>query len=162
MSTIEVRGEPDEIWVKSPTIPPGGYDNRPEINAAVFRDGYYNTGDVGRLDERGHLIMTGRKQIVFRRRRSQGRSGGGGGGPARPSESSRSGRASASKFRISAASSKPSSRRARFAAKRTSSIIAGDIWRRSRFRASWNFASIAAQRRSARCCARSCRLRRAG
>lgn len=61
---IEVRGA-NEIWVKSPTIPPDGYDNRPEINAAVFRDGYYNTGDVGKLDERGRLIMTGRKQSFF-------------------------------------------------------------------------------------------------
>jgi len=60
--TIELRGEAGEIWVKSPTIPPGGYENRPELNPAVFREGFYNTGDVGRLDERGHLILSGRKQ----------------------------------------------------------------------------------------------------
>ena len=60
--TIELRGEAGEVWVRSPTIPPGGYENRPELNAAVFRDGFYNTGDVGRIDERGHLVLTGRKQ----------------------------------------------------------------------------------------------------
>jgi long-chain acyl-CoA synthetase len=60
--TIELRGGAGEIWVKSPTIPPGGYENRPELNATVFRDGFYNTGDVGRFDERGHLILSGRKQ----------------------------------------------------------------------------------------------------
>jgi long-chain acyl-CoA synthetase len=60
--TIELRGEAGEIWVKSPTIPPSGYENRPELNASVFRDGFYNTGDFGRLDPRGHLVLSGRKQ----------------------------------------------------------------------------------------------------
>jgi acyl transferase domain-containing protein/acyl-CoA synthetase (AMP-forming)/AMP-acid ligase II/acyl carrier protein len=50
------------IWVKSPVIPPHGYDNRPELTTQVFRDGYYDTGDVGKQDERGHLVITGRKQ----------------------------------------------------------------------------------------------------
>jgi len=50
------------IWVKSPVIPPNGYDNRPELSAQIFRDGYYNTGDIGKKDARGHLVMTGRKQ----------------------------------------------------------------------------------------------------
>ena len=54
--------ESGHIWVKSPVIPPTGYDNRPELTAQVFRDGYYNTGDLGKLDARGHLILTGRKQ----------------------------------------------------------------------------------------------------
>jgi long-chain acyl-CoA synthetase len=60
--TIEARGEVGELWVKSPTISPAGYDNRPELNATVFRDGFYNSGDLGRIDARGHLWMTGRKQ----------------------------------------------------------------------------------------------------
>jgi long-chain acyl-CoA synthetase len=69
--TIRIRDEagrdlPDnvsgQIWVKSPVIPPNGYDNRPEQTAQVFRDGYYNTGDIGKKAARGHLVMTGRKQ----------------------------------------------------------------------------------------------------
>jgi long-chain acyl-CoA synthetase len=63
--TIDIRGPAGEIWVKSPTIPPGGYDNRPELNKTVFQDGFYNSGDLGRIDERGHLVMTGRKQSFF-------------------------------------------------------------------------------------------------
>jgi long-chain acyl-CoA synthetase len=51
-----------EIWVGSPTLPPTGYDNRPALTADVFRDGHYRTGDVGRLDPEGRLIITGRKQ----------------------------------------------------------------------------------------------------
>jgi long-chain acyl-CoA synthetase len=50
------------IWVKSPVIPPTGYENRPELTAQTFRDGFYDTGDLGKLDSRGNLIMTGRKQ----------------------------------------------------------------------------------------------------
>ena len=50
------------IWVKSPVIPPNGYDNRPELNAQVFRDGYYYTGDLGKKEANGHLVMTGRNQ----------------------------------------------------------------------------------------------------
>jgi long-chain acyl-CoA synthetase len=50
------------IWVKSSVIPPTGYDNQPELSARVFRDGFYNTGDLGKLDTNGHLVMTGRKQ----------------------------------------------------------------------------------------------------
>jgi long-chain acyl-CoA synthetase len=57
--------ESGQIWVKSPVIPPSGYDNRPELTAQVFRDGYYNTGDVGMKDASGHLVMTGRKQTFI-------------------------------------------------------------------------------------------------
>ena len=63
--TIEARGAAGEIWVKSPTLPPGGYDNRPELNPIVFQDGFYTTGDLGRIDARGHLVITGRKQSFF-------------------------------------------------------------------------------------------------
>ncbi|MGB0848789.1 MAG: beta-ketoacyl synthase N-terminal-like domain-containing protein, partial [Thiolinea sp.] len=50
------------IWVQSPVIPPSGYDNRPELSESVFRDGYYDTGDMGLLDENDQLVITGRKQ----------------------------------------------------------------------------------------------------
>jgi long-chain acyl-CoA synthetase len=49
------------IWVKSPVVPPGGYENRPDVTALVFRDGYYGTGDVGSIDDRGHLVLVCRK-----------------------------------------------------------------------------------------------------
>jgi long-chain acyl-CoA synthetase len=55
-------GESGQIWVKSPVLPPTGYDNQPELTAQVFRVGYYNTGDLGKKDARGHLFLTGRKQ----------------------------------------------------------------------------------------------------
>jgi long-chain acyl-CoA synthetase len=54
--------ESGQIWVKSPVLPPTGYDNQLELTAQVFRDGYYNTGDLGKKDARGYLVLTGRKQ----------------------------------------------------------------------------------------------------
>jgi long-chain acyl-CoA synthetase len=54
--------ESGQIWVKSPVIPRAGYENRPELSAKVFQDDYYNTGDIGMWDDRGHLVVTGRKQ----------------------------------------------------------------------------------------------------
>ncbi|PWQ99245.1 type I polyketide synthase [Leucothrix arctica] len=53
------------IWVKSPVIPPSGYDNRPELSLATFINGAYDTGDMGKKDARGHLIITGRKQTFI-------------------------------------------------------------------------------------------------
>jgi long-chain acyl-CoA synthetase len=55
-------GVDGEIWVKSPTIPPTGYDNRRNLTHETFRAGFYKTGDVGRLNHRSHLMLAGRKQ----------------------------------------------------------------------------------------------------
>jgi long-chain acyl-CoA synthetase len=55
-------GQEGDIWVKSPTLPRDGYDNRPALTAEVFRDGFYRTGDLGMLDHNGRLTITGRKQ----------------------------------------------------------------------------------------------------
>jgi long-chain acyl-CoA synthetase len=55
-------GVDGEIWVKSPTIPPSGYDNRNDLTHEIFRAGFYKTGDIGRWNHRGHLILAGRKQ----------------------------------------------------------------------------------------------------
>jgi 2-furoate---CoA ligase len=38
----------------------GGYLNRPEADARAIRDGWYFTGDLGRLDEDGALYLCGR------------------------------------------------------------------------------------------------------
>jgi long-chain acyl-CoA synthetase len=58
-------GHSGRIWVRSPVIPPTGYDNQPELSAQIFRDGFYDTGDLGMLDARGHLVMTGRKETFI-------------------------------------------------------------------------------------------------
>jgi long-chain acyl-CoA synthetase len=42
-----------------------GYWNRPDATAAVFRDGWFLTGDLGYFDSSGHLFLTGRKKEVI-------------------------------------------------------------------------------------------------
>ena len=42
-----------------------GYWNRPDATAAVLRDGWFLTGDLGYFDSKGHLFLTGRKKEVI-------------------------------------------------------------------------------------------------
>ncbi|MEV7887677.1 type I polyketide synthase [Streptomyces sp. NPDC002817] len=53
-----VGGE-GEIWVRGPGVMLG-YHNRPEATADAVRDGWYRTGDLGRLGADGGLTVTGR------------------------------------------------------------------------------------------------------
>ncbi len=55
-------GAQGDIWVRSPTLPRNGYDNRPELTREAFQAGYYRTGDTGALDSSGRLLIAGRKQ----------------------------------------------------------------------------------------------------
>ncbi|MGW4869613.1 type I polyketide synthase [Streptomyces chartreusis] len=48
-----------EIWVRGPGVMLG-YHNRPEETAEALRDGWYHTGDLGRIAEHGCLTVTGR------------------------------------------------------------------------------------------------------
>src|SRR3981081_268646 len=42
-----------------------GYWNRPDATAAVMRDGWFLTGDLGYFDVNDHLFLTGRKKEVI-------------------------------------------------------------------------------------------------
>jgi long-chain acyl-CoA synthetase len=56
-----------EICVKGPNVMLGYYED-PEATAAVFdAEGFFHTGDYGRLDEDGWIYITGRKKnlIIF-------------------------------------------------------------------------------------------------
>jgi len=62
--TIKI-GDADEILVKGPNVM-RGYFNKPEETAKVIDPGgWLHTGDQGRLDEQGNLIITGRiKELI--------------------------------------------------------------------------------------------------
>ena len=55
-----------EILVKGPNIM-SGYFNRPELNADVFtRDGWFRTGDIGKMVNKRFLTITDRKKDIFK------------------------------------------------------------------------------------------------
>ncbi len=59
-------GAVGEVVIAGPNVMTGYHDN-PEANAAAFTDGWFRTGDQGRLDEDGYLFLTGRlKEIIDR------------------------------------------------------------------------------------------------
>jgi acyl-coenzyme A synthetase/AMP-(fatty) acid ligase len=52
-------GGEGEVLVRSPTAM-SGYWNAPDLTANATRDGWVHTGDIGRLDGDGALLLTGR------------------------------------------------------------------------------------------------------
>lgn len=59
-------GAEGEIWISGPGLMTG-YHNRPDATAEALTDGWYRTGDLGRLGTNGHLHVTGRvKELIIR------------------------------------------------------------------------------------------------
>jgi long-chain acyl-CoA synthetase len=53
-----------EVLVRGPIVM-AGYFNRPDATAAAIRDGWFYTGDLGRIDSDGRLTITGRKKEII-------------------------------------------------------------------------------------------------
>jgi cyclohexanecarboxylate-CoA ligase len=65
--TVLAAGEDGEVRVKGPMVFKGYTD--PSLDADAFdADGYFRTGDLGHLDETGHVVLTGRlKDVIIRK-----------------------------------------------------------------------------------------------
>ena len=58
-------GEIGELWLKSPAISPG-YWRKPAETAETFEDGWFRTGDLGKVDTDGYYYLTDRiKHIII-------------------------------------------------------------------------------------------------
>jgi acyl-CoA synthetase (AMP-forming)/AMP-acid ligase II len=57
-------GAVGEICCRGPAVFAGYHDN-PEATAKALRGGWFHTGDLGRLDERGLLYITGRESDMY-------------------------------------------------------------------------------------------------
>lgn len=64
---VEVKiGADNEILVKGPTVM-RGYYNKPEVTAEAFTaEGWFRTGDAGRLDPTGAIVLTERIKDLFK------------------------------------------------------------------------------------------------
>jgi long-chain acyl-CoA synthetase len=58
-------GEIGEICIRGPQIMQG-YWRAPEATAAALRDGWYYSGDIGYVDERGYLFIRDRKKEMIK------------------------------------------------------------------------------------------------
>lgn len=57
-------GETGHVWVQSPALM-AGYFCREDLTAAVVSGGWFCTGDLGALDERGRLLLRGRQKELI-------------------------------------------------------------------------------------------------
>ena len=53
-----------EIWVKGDIVMQGYY-KEPDKTAKVLKDGWFNTEDYGRINDKGQLVINGRKKNVI-------------------------------------------------------------------------------------------------
>jgi acyl-CoA synthetase (AMP-forming)/AMP-acid ligase II len=60
------RGEIGYVWLRTRALM-RGYLDRDDLTAAVVRDGWLSTSDLGFVDERGYLFLTGREREEINR-----------------------------------------------------------------------------------------------
>lgn len=61
---IEYKIVDDELWIKGINVF-DGYVGEDEENIDAFEDGYFKTGDLVRINEKGMLYITGRKKEII-------------------------------------------------------------------------------------------------
>jgi long-chain acyl-CoA synthetase len=62
--TAEEGAIDGEVMIRGPVVMPG-YFNRPDATADALRDGWLLTGDLGVIDARGRVRITGRKKEII-------------------------------------------------------------------------------------------------
>ena len=61
---VDIKVIDGELAIQGPIVMQGYY-NRPDATAAVMQDGWFLTGDLGRIDAEGRITITGRKKEMI-------------------------------------------------------------------------------------------------
>lgn len=67
IAPVQLRLDADdhEILIAGPTVSQGYWQDADATAAAFTPDGWYHTGDIGRIDEHGRLVLSGRKKNII-------------------------------------------------------------------------------------------------
>jgi long-chain acyl-CoA synthetase len=67
LKNVEVKiAEDEEILSRGPNTMMGYYKDPAMTAEAIETDGWFHTGDVGKIEKQGHLRITGRKKEIFK------------------------------------------------------------------------------------------------
>ena len=62
--TVAAVNEIGEVWTSGPAVI-SNYWNAPDLDAATVKNGWLKIGDLGRMDENGHLFIAGRTKDLI-------------------------------------------------------------------------------------------------
>ncbi len=67
LENVKVKiAEDAEILCKGPNLMEGYYKDPEMTKEAIDKDGWFHTGDQGRIEPEGHIKITGRKKAIFK------------------------------------------------------------------------------------------------
>ena len=62
---IKINPETDEILARGPNVMVGYYKDKPRTDEVLDSEGWFNTGDLGYIDNEGYLFINGRSKNVI-------------------------------------------------------------------------------------------------